>query len=68
MSRLVNVEIRVDEVAAEVLEDADRRVRVGRLISQTVLLQQGPDPLAAVLDRNSCAARQAGLTDEDIEA
>lgn len=68
MSRLVTVEIPVDEAAAKVLEDAERRARMGRLVSQIARLQQGPDPLATVLDRTSRAARQAGLTDDGIEA
>jgi hypothetical protein len=68
MSKLITVEIPVDEAAAEVLEDADRRARMGRLVSQIARLQQGPDPLAAVLDRTARAAEQAGLTDEDVDA
>jgi hypothetical protein len=31
-------------------------------------LDQGPDPLAAVLERTSRAAEAAGLTDEAIDA
>jgi hypothetical protein len=68
MNKLVRVEIPVDEVAAEALKDAARRARVGRLVSQVARLDQGPDPLAAVLERTSRAAQAAGLTDEAIDA
>jgi hypothetical protein len=68
MNKLVRVEIPVDEAAAETLKDADRRARVGRLVSQVARLDQGPDPLAAVLERTSHAAAAAGLTDAAIDA
>ena len=50
------------------LEDAGRRARVGRLVSQVARLDQGPDPLAAVLEWTSRAAEAAGLTDAAIDA
>ncbi len=68
MNKLVRVEIPVDEAAAEALKDADRRARIGRLVSQLARLDQGPDPLAALLERTSRAAEAAGLTDEAIDA
>lgn len=68
MNKLVRVEIPVDEDAAEALRDEDRRARVGRLVSQVARLYQGPDPLAAVLERTAAAAQAAGLTDAEIEA
>ena len=68
MSRTVTIEIPVDEAAAEALRDPDRRASVGRLGSQVARLYQGPDPLAAVLDRTSYIAQKAGLTDEEIDA
>jgi hypothetical protein len=68
MNKLVRVEIPVDEAAAEALQDADRRARVGRLVSQLALLHQGPDPLEAVLERTSRAAQAVGLTDAEIDA
>ena len=67
MNRIVRVEIAVDEAAAEALEDADRRARVGRLVSQVARLYRGPDPLAAVLERTSSQAQVAGLTDAEID-
>jgi len=68
MDKLVRVEIPVDEAAAEALKDADRRARIGRLVNQVARLDQGPEPLAAVLERTSRAAAAAGLTDEAIDA
>jgi hypothetical protein len=68
MNKVVRVEIPVDEAAAEALQDADRRARVGRLVSQVARLYQGPDPLEAVLERTSRAAQAAGLTDAEIDA
>lgn len=68
MNKIVPVEIPVDEAAAEALKDADRRARVGRLVSQVARLDQGPDPLAAILERTSGAAQAAGLTDAEIDA
>ena len=59
MSRTVTIEIPVDEAAAEALRDPDRRASVGRLVSQVARLYQGPDPLAAVLDRTSYIAQKA---------
>jgi hypothetical protein len=68
MTKTVTVEIKVDEAAADALKDADRRARIGRLVSQVARLYQGPDPLAAVLARASLAAQGAGLTDQEIDA
>jgi len=68
MNKIVPVELQVDEVAAEALQDADRRARVGRLVSQVARLYQGPDPLAEILVRTSTAAQAAGLTDAEIDA
>jgi len=67
MSKTVTIEINVDEAAADALKDADRLARIGRLVSQVARLYQGPDPLAAVLERTSVAARTAGLTDQEID-
>lgn len=68
MTRIVRIEIPVDEAAAEALKDADRCARVGRLVSQIARLYEGPDPLAALLDRTACEAQEAGLTDVEIDA
>jgi hypothetical protein len=68
MTRMVRIEIPVDEAAAEALKDADRRARVGRLVSQVARLYQGPDPLADLLERTAGAAQAAGLTDDEIDA
>jgi hypothetical protein len=68
MTKTVTIEINVDEAAADALKDADRRARIGRLVSQVARLYRGPDPLAAVLERTSRAARGTGLTDQEIDA
>jgi hypothetical protein len=68
MNKIVQIEIPVDEAAAQALQDADRRARVGRLVSQVARLYEGPDPLAAVLDRTARAAQEGGLTDAEIDA
>lgn len=68
MTKIVRVEILVDEAAAEALQDDERRARVGRLVSQVARLYRGPDPLEAVLERTLHAAQAAGLTDAEIDA
>ena len=68
MTKLVRIQIPVDEAAAEALKDADRRARVGRLVSQVARLYEGPDPLAAVLERTAREAQERGLTDAEIDA
>jgi hypothetical protein len=68
MTKTVTVEIKVDEAVADALKDADRRARIGRLVSQVARLYQGPDPLAVVLERTSLPAQGAGLTDQEVDA
>jgi hypothetical protein len=68
MNKTVPIEIDVDEAAADALKDADRRARIGRLVSEVARLYQGPDPLVVVLERTSRAAQGAGLTDQEIDA
>lgn len=68
MTKLVRIEIPVDEAAAATLRGARRRARIGRLVSQIARLYQGPDTLASVLDRTSAAAGASGLTDAEIDA
>ena len=65
------VEIPVSEEAARVLADDPGRARqVGFLVEQ-VLMQSRSDlaeRLGELLERTSAAARDAGLTDSDIDA
>jgi hypothetical protein len=68
MTKIVRIEIPVDEAAAKTLEDADRRARIGRLVSQIARLYEGPDPLAVVLERTAKIAQASGLTDAEIDA
>ena len=42
MTKTVTVEIKVDEAAADALKDADRRARIGRLVSQVARLYKAP--------------------------
>jgi hypothetical protein len=68
MTKIVRIEIPVDEAAAKALQDAGRLAQVGRLVSRIALLYEGSDPLAAVLERTSQAAQAGGLTDAEIDA
>jgi hypothetical protein len=68
MNRTVTIEINVDEAVADALKDADRRARIGRLVSQVARLHQGPDPLEGALERTVLAAHGSGLTDHEIDA
>jgi hypothetical protein len=69
MDDVVMVEIPVSREAAEALADADKRSRVGKLVSGLLHPRSpGEDPLAALFAETKRAARAAGLTDEDIDA
>jgi hypothetical protein len=65
----VMVEIPVTPEAAEALDDPERRERVGKLVSSILRPESpGDDPLAAIFATIKSAARDDGLTDEEIEA
>jgi len=67
MSQVSKIEIPVEEATAAALTDARRREAVGRLIDR--LVRPGADdPLIALFERISAEARDAGLTDDDINA
>ena len=68
MTRIVRVEIPVDEAAATVLRDDATRAHIGRLVSQIARLYEGPDPLAIVLERTSQTVQAGGLSDAEIDA
>ena len=69
MADTVMIEIPVTPEAAEALGDPERRQRVGKLVSSILRPQsQGDDPLAAIFATIKSAARDDGLTDEEIEA
>ena len=66
---IVIVEIPVSREAAAALVDADKRRRVGKIVSDMVRPRSPDDDLlAAVFAETKRAARAAGLTDEDIDA
>ncbi|MGA3402034.1 MAG: hypothetical protein ABSC95_22700 [Acetobacteraceae bacterium] len=68
MNEVVKVEIPVEPETARALSDARRLRAVGRLVDRMVRPVPGDDPLAEVLDETRRAAREAGLTDADIDS
>jgi hypothetical protein len=61
------IEIPVAPATATALADARRREAVGRLVDR--LVQPGADdPLIALFERTATAAREAGLTEAEIDA
>lgn len=66
MGKVSKIEIPVDEATAAALTDARRREAVGRLVDR--LVRPGADdPLIALFERIAADARQAGLTEAEIE-
>lgn len=68
MTRIVPIEIPVDEEAAESLKSADRRARVGQIVSKLARLYDGRDPLAELLEHTAARAQETGLSDAEIDA
>ncbi len=67
MNEVSKIEIRVEAATAAALSDARRREAVGRLVDR--LVRPGADdPLIALFERTAAEARQAGLTEAEIEA
>jgi hypothetical protein len=66
-SQVSKIEIPVEEVTAAALADGRRLEAVGRLVHRMVR-PGADDPLIALFERTSAAAKQAGLTDAEIEA
>ena len=69
MDDSVMVPIPVSPEAAATLRTEENRQRIGRLVSD--LLRPSPDaedPLASLIAELKAEARQAGLTDAEIEA
>ena len=67
MNEVTKIEIPVDPATAAALSDARRREAVGRLVDR--LVRPGADdPLIALFERTAAEARQAGLTEAEIEA
>ena len=67
MDDLSKIEIPVERATATALTDARRLIAVGRLVDR--LVQPGDDdPLIVLFERTSDEAREAGLSDQEIEA
>lgn len=67
MTQASKIEIPVEEATAVALSDARRREAVGRLVDR--LVRPGADdPLIALFERTAAEAREAGLTEAEIEA
>jgi hypothetical protein len=69
MDEVVLVPIPVSPAAAAALVDAERRRRIGELVS-AILRPEAPetDPLAALIAQIKAEARADGLTEEAIDA
>jgi hypothetical protein len=67
MSQASKIEIPVEAATATALSDARRLEAVGRLVDR--LVRPGADdPLIALFERTAAEAREAGLTEAEIEA
>ncbi len=67
MSQVSKIEVPVEAATAAALSDARRLQAVGRLIDR--LVRPGADdPLIALFERVSAEAREAGLTEDEIDA
>lgn len=67
MNQTSKIEIPVEEATAAALSDMRRREAVGRLVDR--LVRPGvDDPLVALFDRTAAEAREAGLTEAEVEA
>jgi hypothetical protein len=67
MNKVVKVEIPVAPETAQALGDARRVQAIGRLVDRMVRPARGDDPLVVVLEATRRTAREAGLTDKDID-
>ena len=66
---VVKVKIEVTPEAAVALKDEERRLSVGRMISELLRPRTPEDhPLKAIFAEIKRDARAAGLTDEEIDA
>lgn len=67
MSQVSKTEVPVEEATAAALSDARRLEAVGRLIDR--LVRPGvDDPLITLFQRTAAEAREAGLTEDEIDA
>ena len=68
VNQVAKIEIPVEAETAAALSDARRREAVGRLVDRMVRPTRDDDPLAVVLEATARQAREAGLTDDQIDA
>ena len=67
MNQASKIEIPVEAATAAALSDTRRREAVGRLVDR--LVRPGTDdPLLTLLERTAAEAREAGLSETDVEA
>lgn len=66
MNQVSKIEIPVGEATAAALTDARRRDAVGRLVDR-VVRPGSDDPLTAIFERTAAEAREAGLTEAEID-
>lgn len=67
MNEITKIEIPVEAATAAALSDGRRLKAVGRLVDR--LVRPGADdPLIALFERTAAEAREAGLTEAEIEA
>ena len=67
MSQASKIEIPVEAATAAALSDGRRLEAVGRLVDR--LVRPGADdPLVALFERTAAEAREAGMTEAEIEA
>ena len=67
MNQASKIETPVEEATAAALSDARRRETVGRLVDRLVRPGVG-DPLIALVERTAAEAREAGLSEAEVEA
>ena len=67
MNTMSSIELPVEAATAAALSDARRREAVGRLVDRLVR-PRIDDPLIALLERTAADAREAGLTEAEVEA
>ena len=68
MDETTRIEIPVEAETARALADQQRRAAVGRLVDRLVRPRAADDPLAGLLEATARAARDAGLTDAEVDA
>ncbi len=68
MPDTVEIPIPIEAGAVAAVADARTRVAMGRLVSRVLRPHQGPSELARAISDAKAEARNAGLTDTDIDA